>query len=53
MMGVYRRSILVFGVVAVALGVAIIVRSGSFIGTLIGLLFVAVGVGRVYLLYRR
>ena len=53
MMGAYRRSILVFGVVAVALGIAIIVRTGSFIGALIGLLFVAVGVGRVYLLYRR
>jgi len=48
----HRRSTLVFGVVSVALGVAIIVRTASFIGTLIGLLFIAVGVGRIYLLRR-
>lgn len=53
MMSVYRRGILVFGVVSVALGIAIAIRTGTFIGILIGLLFVAVGVGRVYLLYRR
>lgn len=53
MMGLYRRGILVFGIVSVALGIAIAVRTGTFIGVLIGLLFVAVGVGRVYLLYRR
>lgn len=52
-MGVYRRGILVFGVVSVALGIAIAIRTGTFIGILIGLLFVAVGAGRVYLLYRR
>ena len=48
----HRRSTLVFGVVSVVLGVAIIVRTASFIGTLIGLLFIAVGVGRIYLLRR-
>jgi hypothetical protein len=53
MMGVYRRGILIFGVVAVGLGIAIAVRTGTFVGVLIGLLFVAVGVGRVYLLLRR
>ena len=53
MMGVYRRGILVFGVVSIGLGIAIAVRTGTFIGVLIGLLFVAVGVGRVYLLFRR
>jgi hypothetical protein len=53
MMGAYRRGILVFGVVAVGLGIAIIVRSGTFIGTVVGLLFIAVGVGRIYLLVRR
>ncbi|MDE3024813.1 MAG: hypothetical protein KGI93_04515 [Acidobacteriota bacterium] len=52
-MGVYRRGILVFGVVSAALGIAIAIRTGTFIGILIGLLFVAVGAGRVYLLYRR
>ncbi|HEY2072243.1 MAG TPA: hypothetical protein VGG88_01575 [Gaiellaceae bacterium] len=53
MMGVYRRGILIFGVVAIGLGIAIAVRTGTFIGVLVGLLFVAVGVGRVYLLFRR
>jgi uncharacterized membrane protein len=51
--GFYRRSILVFGVVAIALGVAIVIRTASFVGTLIGLLFIAVGAGRIYLLRRR
>jgi len=53
MMGVYRRSVFIFGIVAIALGIAIAVRTGSFIGVLIGLLFVAVGIGRIYLLFRR
>lgn len=53
MMGVYRRGILVFGVVAVALGIAIAVRTETFVGVLVGLLFVAVGAGRIYLLFRR
>jgi hypothetical protein len=53
MMGAYRRGILVFGVVAIGLGIAIIVRSSTFIGTVVGLLFIAVGVGRIYLLVRR
>jgi hypothetical protein len=53
MMSLYRRGILVFGVVAVALGIAIIVRSSTLVGALVGLLFVAVGVGRIYLLVRR
>jgi dipeptide/tripeptide permease len=53
MMGMYRRSTIVFGGVSIALGIAIMVRTPSFVGVLIGLLFVAVGVGRVYLLYRR
>jgi hypothetical protein len=53
MMSVYRRGILVFGVLAIGLGIAIVIRSGSFVGALVGLLFVAVGVGRIYLLVRR
>jgi hypothetical protein len=53
MMGVYRRGILVFGVVSIVLGIAIAVRTGGFVGVLIGVLFVAVGVGRIYLLFRR
>ncbi|HEY4413727.1 MAG TPA: hypothetical protein VGN06_12065 [Gaiellaceae bacterium] len=53
MMGIYRRGILVFGAVSIGLGIAIAVRTGSFIGVLVGVLFVAVGVGRIYLLFRR
>ncbi len=53
MMGVYRRGTLVFGVVSTALGIAIVIRTGTAVGVLIGLLFVAVGVGRIYLLLRR
>jgi hypothetical protein len=51
---VYRRSVLVFGLVAIVLGFAILVRTsyihgGSF-GYVIGALFVALGAGRLYLL---
>ena len=53
MMGIYRRGILIFGVVSVALGIAIIARSSNFVGVLVGALFVAVGAGRMYLLFRR
>lgn len=49
----HRRSTMVFGVVSIVLGVAIAVRTANVIGTLIGLLFIAVGVGRIYLLRRR
>jgi hypothetical protein len=53
----HRRSTLVFGVVAVLLGVAIVAETaraggGSF-GYLLGVLFAALGVGRIYLLRRR
>jgi hypothetical protein len=52
----YRRSTLVFGVVAVMLGIAIVVqtaREGGGAGYLIGTLFAALGAGRIYLLRRR
>jgi hypothetical protein len=52
-MDLYRRGTLVFGVVAIGLGIAIIARSSTFIGAVVGLLFIAVGVGRIYLLVRR
>ena len=52
-MSVYRRGILIFGVVSIALGIAIVVRTGTFVGALVGVLFVAVGIGRIYLLFRR
>ena len=52
----YRRSTIVFGAVSIVLGIAILVetaRRGGGIGILIGVLFVALGIGRIYLLQRR
>jgi hypothetical protein len=52
----YRNLIAVFGVVAVAIGIALIVRTaieGGGVGIVIGLLFVGLGAGRLYLLRRR
>jgi hypothetical protein len=55
--GFYRRSVLVFGVVAIGLGIALFVETaaagGGTTGYLLGALFVALGVGRLYLLSRR
>ena len=54
---VYQRFVFVFGIVAILLGIALIVETvaqgGGTVGYLIGLLFVALGVGRLYLLRRR
>jgi uncharacterized membrane protein HdeD (DUF308 family) len=53
---VYRRSVLVFGVLAIALGFAILVRTayqgGGIVGYTVGALFVALGAARLYLLGR-
>jgi hypothetical protein len=52
----YRDVVATFGVVAIAIGIALIVRTaiaGGGVGILIGLLFVALGAGRLYLLRRR
>jgi len=52
----YRLLVTIFGVVAMALGVAILIETamrGGGVGYLIGLLFMALGAGRIYLLYRR
>jgi hypothetical protein len=52
----YARSVLVFGLLAIGLGVAILVRTvfrGGGAGYLFGSLFVALGAGRLYLLHRR
>jgi uncharacterized membrane protein HdeD (DUF308 family) len=54
--GAYRSTTLVFGVVAIALGIALVARTaadGGGVGLLVGALFVAVGAGRIYLLRRR
>jgi hypothetical protein len=52
----HRRTVLVFGVVAIGLGLAILVRTaiaGGGVGYLFGALFVGLGCGRLYLLLRR
>jgi uncharacterized membrane protein HdeD (DUF308 family) len=52
--GLYRRSVLLFGIVAVVLGLALIVRTAyegrGTIGFVFGALFVALGTARLYLL---
>ena len=52
----YRDIVGTFGVVAIAIGIALIVRTavaGGGVGIVLGLLFVALGAGRLYLLRRR
>jgi hypothetical protein len=55
--GLYKRSVLVFGLVAIGLGIALLVETaaagGGTTGYLLGALFIALGSGRVYLLRRR
>jgi uncharacterized membrane protein HdeD (DUF308 family) len=56
MRGSYRSMVALFGVVAVGLGVALLVETaveGGGIGYLLGILFIALGAGRIYLLLRR
>ena len=59
-MSVHHRATVVFGLLSVGLGLALIVRTaiagGSSVGSvgyLLGALFVALGLGRLYLLRRR
>ena len=56
-MRAYRLGIAVFAVVFVGIGVALLVvtsvHGGGLFGYLIGVLFVALGVGRLYLLRSR
>lgn len=56
-MNFHRRSVLVFGVVAIVLGVALLVETalqgGGSVGYVLGVLFVALGLGRLYLLRQR
>ena len=54
-MSSYRTLVTIFGVLAIALGVAIVVETaiyGGGVGYILGLLFIALGVGRLYLLRR-
>ncbi|HLX20487.1 MAG TPA: hypothetical protein VKR23_10065 [Gaiellaceae bacterium] len=56
MRSAHRLSTVVFGLIAIGLGLAIVGRTlaaGGGIGILLGVLFVAVGVGRLILLRRR
>lgn len=53
---IYRRSVQTFGLIAIALGFALLVRTayeGGGIGYIFGCLFIAVGAGRIYLIRRR
>jgi hypothetical protein len=53
----YRYGIAAFAVVFVGIGIALVAvtaaRGGGAFGYLIGILFVALGLGRLYLLRRR
>jgi hypothetical protein len=55
--GLYKRSVFAFGLVAIGLGIALLAESvavgGGSVGYLLGLLFIALGIGRLYLLCRR
>jgi hypothetical protein len=52
--GLYRRSVLVFGFVAIAIGIALLVQTtragGGTFGYVLGGLFIALGAGRLALL---
>ena len=56
MKGVYRRSVFLFGLLAIGLGFALLietsVRGGGSVGYVLGCLFVALGAARLYLLRR-
>ena len=56
-MSTYRSFVTIFGVVAIGLGIALLAETiaigGGSTGYLLGVLFVALGVGRIYLLRRR
>ena len=53
----YKRSVVVFGVIAIGLGIALLVETaavgGGTVGYVLGLLFVGLGAGRLYLARRR
>jgi uncharacterized membrane protein HdeD (DUF308 family) len=55
--GLHRRSVFAFGLVAIALGIALLaettVEGGGTTGYLLGVLFIALGMGRIFLLRRR
>jgi hypothetical protein len=56
-MSLYRVSVAVFGVAFVVIGIALLAvtaaHGGAVFGFLIGVLFIALGLGRLYLLRSR
>ena len=57
MTGLYRRSVLAFGLVSIVLGIALLAETaaegGGTTGYVLGVLFVGLGIGRLFLLRRR
>ena len=57
MTGLYGRSVFVFGLLAIAVGIALLVETvavgGGSVGYLLAVLFIGLGCGRLYLLRRR
>ena len=55
--GFYPRAVLVFGVLSIVLGIALLAETvsvgGGSVGYLLGVLFVALGAARIYILRRR
>jgi hypothetical protein len=53
----HRRSVFVFGLIAIGLGIALLAETavigGGSTGYVLGVLFIALGCGRLYLLRRR
>jgi hypothetical protein len=51
---VYRRTVLLFGLVAIALGFALLIRTayagGGAVGYVVGALFVGLGAARLFIL---
>ena len=55
MRGFYRAAVTLLGVVAVGLGIALVVETaieGGGVGYLLGVIFLVLGCGRLYLLLR-
>ena len=56
-MNLYRGGIAVFGLLFVGIGIALLVvttiHGGAVFGYLVGVLFIALGLGRLYLLRAR
>jgi hypothetical protein len=54
--GFHRRSIVVFALISIGLGIALLAETvaigGGSVGYVLGVLFVALGCGRLYLLRR-